>query len=116
MKPLLAALLLLGAVPLAAYGANPNLTAVCTPSNPVAPEDEVITGSGYRAGNFYTIVFSQDGAAYGAAEVLADDSGNISRSMQAVGIAYPTGTTDVTVNDQPGSKLRVLATCSFTAT
>jgi hypothetical protein len=115
MKAPLAALLLLGAMPFAAYGANPNHTAICTPSNPVAPEDVVITGSGYRPGDSYTVRFVQNDAPYGAGVAQADASGDISLSMNAIGIAYPVGTTDVTVNDQPGSKLRVLATCSFTA-
>jgi hypothetical protein len=99
------------------HAASPGTTAVCTPANLVLPQDEVITGSGYKAGDFYTVRFAQAGAPYGAAETLADANGDISVSMTATGLEtfIPPGQTDVTVNDQPGSKLRVLATCSFTA-
>ncbi len=119
MKRLLVLLFLLVglAMPTVAHAQGlGNPTAICSPSNPVTSQDVTVTGSGYRAGDFYTIVFAQDGAPYGAAEALADANGDISTSMTADGLSYPVGTTDVTVNNQPGSKLHVLASCSFTAT
>jgi hypothetical protein len=114
MKALLVALIVLVSSA-STVSANPNHTAICTPSNPVQPEDVVISGSGYRADAFYTVRFAQDGEPYSAAVAHTDAAGDFSLSMESSGISYPLGTTDVSVNDQPGSKLRILATCSFTA-